>query len=69
MTENDYRKFITLLFVSDKFWKEITDFLAYNYPITTQECILSVNCEKTSSKVSKHSSLTPKSYEYEYEYE
>ena len=61
MTENDYRKFISLLFVSDDFLKEITDVLAYNYQITTQECMLSVNCEKTSSKVSKNSTSTQKS--------
>ena len=45
MTEKDYRKLINLLFVSDNCLKQITEFLAYNYPITTQECILSVNCE------------------------
>ena len=61
MTEKGYRKFINLLFVSDNFLKEIDEFLAYNYQITTQECMLSVNCEKTSSKVSKNSSSTPKS--------
>ena len=51
MTEKNYRQFTTLLFVSDNVLKEITDLLAYNYPITTQECMLSVNCEKTSPKV------------------
>ena len=61
MTENDYRKLISLLFVSDNLLKEITDFLAFNYPITTQECMLSVNCENISSKVSKSSSSTPNS--------
>ena len=50
MTEKGYRKFINLLFVSDKFLKEIDEFLAYNYPITIQECILSVNCEKKFRK-------------------
>ena len=58
MTGNDYRKLISFLFVSDKLLKEITDFLAFNYPITTQECMLSLNCEKKSSTVSKTSSTT-----------
>ena len=40
MTKKDYRILINLLFVSDNVLKEITEFLAYNYPITTQECIL-----------------------------
>ena len=53
MTEKDYRKLINLLFVSDKFLKQITEFLVYNYPITTQECILSVNCEKNLRKFQK----------------
>ena len=57
---------LTLLFVSDKCLKEITEFLAYNYPITTQECMLSVNCEKIFSKVSKNSSSTPKSQSIEF---
>ena len=57
---------LTLLFVSDKCLKEITEFLAYNYTITTQECMLSVNCEKISSKVSKNSSSTPKSQSIEF---
>ena len=61
MTEKDYQKLISLLFISDNFLKEITNFLAFNYPITTQECMLSVNCEKISSKVSKSSSSTPNS--------
>ena len=38
-----------------------TDFLVFNYPITTQECMLSVNCETISSKDSKNASSTPKS--------
>ena len=46
MTENDYWKLISLLFVSEKCLKEITNFLAFNYPITIQEYMLSVNCEK-----------------------
>ena len=50
MTEKDYRKLINLLFVSDNFLKQITEFLAYSYPITTQEYILSVNCEKNLLK-------------------
>ena len=66
MTENDYRKFVSLLFVSDNFLKEVTDFSVFNYPITTQECMLSVDCEKTSSKISKNSSSTPKSQSNEY---
>ena len=53
MTEKNYRQFITLLFVSDNFLKEITDFLAYNYPIATQECMLSVNCEQIFRKFQK----------------
>ena len=39
MMEIDYRKLIHILFVSDKFLKQITEFLGHNYPITTQECI------------------------------
>ena len=56
MTENDYRSLVLLSFGSDIFIKEITENLAFYYPITTQECMLSVSCEKTSSKVSKNSS-------------
>ena len=66
MTEKDYRILINLLFVNDNVLKEITEFLAYNYPITTQECMLSVNCEKISSKVSKNTSSTPKSQSIEF---
>ena len=40
MMEKHYRILINLLFVSDNFLKEITNFIAYNYPIITQECIL-----------------------------
>ena len=54
MTEKDYRKMINLLFVSDNFLKQITEFLAYSYPITTQEYILSVNCEKNLRKFQKN---------------
>ena len=61
MTENDYRSLIILLFISDNFIKEITEKLAFNYPITSQECMLLVSCEKISSKVSKKSSSTQKS--------
>ena len=53
MTEKDYQKLISLLFISDNFLKEITDFLAFNYPITTQECMLLVNCEKHLRKFQK----------------
>ena len=53
MTENDYRKFISLLFVSDNFLKEVTDFSVFNYPITTQECMLSVDCKKHPRKFQK----------------
>ena len=41
MTEKDYRKMIDLLFVNNEFLTEIDECLAYNYPITTQECMLS----------------------------
>ena len=61
MTETYYRKLITLLFVNDNLLKEIDEFLAYNYPITAQECILSVTCENKSSKDSKSSSTPQKS--------
>ena len=53
-TEKDYRKFINLLFVSERVLKEIGEFLAYNYPITIQECILSVNCENNLRKFQKN---------------
>ena len=56
MTENDYRSLVLLSFGSDIFIKEITEILSFYYPITTEECMLSVSCEKTSSKVSKNSS-------------
>ena len=54
MIENDYRKLLILLFESDNFLKEITTFVAFNYPITTQEYILSVNCEKHLRKFQKN---------------
>ena len=44
VTEKAYRKLIDSLFV-----KEIDECLAYNYPITTQDCILSLTCEENSS--------------------
>ena len=53
MTENNYRSLITLLFESDKFIKEITENLAFYYPITTQEGMLSVSCEKNLRKFQK----------------
>ena len=40
VTEKAYRKLIDSLFVNDKFLKEIDECLAYNYPITTQDCTL-----------------------------
>ena len=61
MKENDYHRVITLLFGSDKFINDITEALAFNHPISTQEYMLSANCENISSKVSKNSSSTPKS--------
>ena len=64
VTEKDYRKLIDSLFVSHKFLTEIDECLAYNYPITTQECMLSLTCEKNSSKDSKSSS-TPEKSEFE----
>ena len=53
MTESDYRSLIILLFESDNFMKEITENLAYNYLITTQEYMLSVNCKKHLRKFQK----------------
>ena len=61
MTETDYRKLINLLFENDKFLTEIDECLAYNYPITTQECMLPLTCENKSSKDSKSSSTPQKS--------
>ena len=46
MKKNDYRSLITLLFESDKFINDTLETLASNHPISTQECMLSVNCEK-----------------------
>ena len=66
MMENDYCSLIILLFGRDNFIKEITEVLAFYYPITTQECMLSVSCEKISSKVSKNSSSTQKLKSNEY---
>ena len=63
MTKKDSRKFIDLLFVSHNFLTEIDEYLAYNYPITTQECMLSLTCENKSSKDSKSSS-TPQKNEF-----
>ena len=40
---------------------EIDECLAYNYPITTQECMLPLTCENKSSKDSKSSSTQHKS--------
>ena len=55
MTEKDYRKLIDLLFVNHNFLTEIDKWLAYNYPIITQDCMLSLT-EKNSSKDSNSSS-------------
>ena len=60
MTKNDYRSLIILLFESDNFIKEITENVAFNYAITSQECMLLVSCENISLKVSKNSSSTQK---------
>ena len=49
VTERAYRKLIDSLFVNDNFLTEIDKCLAYNYPITTQECMLSLTCETNSS--------------------
>ena len=49
VTKKIYRKLIDSLFVNDKFLKEIEECLAYNYPITTQDCMLSLTCEEKSS--------------------
>ena len=64
VTEKAYRKLIDSLFVNHKFLTEIDECLAYNYPITTQECMLSLTCEKNSSKDSKSTS-TPEKGEFE----
>ena len=45
MKENDYHSLITLLFGTDKFINDITDAFAFNHPISTQECMISVNFE------------------------
>ena len=63
ITETDYRKLINLLFENNKFLTEINECLAYNYPITTQECILPLTYENKSSKDSKSSS-TPQKNEF-----
>ena len=60
MTEKDYRKLIDLLFVNNNFLTEIDECLAYNYPITTQECILPLTGENKSSNNSKSSSTQQK---------
>ena len=51
VTEKDYRKLIDLLFVSHNCLTEIDECLAYNCPITTQECMLSLTCEKKHRKI------------------
>ena len=63
VTEKDYRKLIDLLFVNHKFLTEIDECIAYNYPVTTQECMLPLTCERKSSKDSKSSS-TPGKIEF-----
>ena len=42
VTEKAYCKLIYSLFVNDKFLKEIDECLAYNYPLTTQDCFVIV---------------------------
>ena len=61
MTEKDYRNLINLLFVNDTFLTEIDECIAYNYPITTQECIIPLTGENKSSNNSKSSSTQQKS--------
>ena len=46
---------LTIIFLT-----EIDECIAYNYPITTQECMLSLTCEDKSSKDSKSSSTPEK---------
>ena len=60
VTEKDYRKLIDLLFVNNNFLTEIDECLAYNYPITTKQCMLSLKCENNSLKDSKSSSTSEK---------
>ena len=51
MKENNYRSLITLLFGSDNFIKEIIEALVFHHPISTQECMISVNFEKCLRKI------------------
>ena len=39
MKENDHRSLISVLFVTDKFVNDITEVLAYNHPIFTQDVL------------------------------
>ena len=48
MTKKDYRKLIDLLFVNHKFLTEIDKWLAYNYPIITQDCMLPLTGNNSS---------------------
>jgi len=58
VTKKTYCKLIDTLFVNDKFLKEIDECLAYNYPLTTQDCLLSLTCEEESSSSSETNKCT-----------
>ena len=60
VTKKTYCNLIDTLFVNDKFLKEIDDCLAYNYPLTTQDCLLSLICEEESSSSSETNKCTAK---------
>ena len=49
MKENNYRSLIKLLFETDKFINEITDALAFNHPIFTQDILPAKKQIPTSS--------------------
>ena len=55
MTKKSYCNLIDTLFVKDNFLKEIDDFLAYNYPLSTQDCLKST-LSPTKTKESTSSS-------------
>ena len=52
MKEYDYRSLVTSLFETDKFINEITDALAFNYPILTQDVLPTKKQISTSSSSS-----------------
>ena len=55
MTKKSYCNLIVKFFVNDSFLKEIDDFLAFNYPLSTQDCLKST-LSPTKTKESTSSS-------------